>query len=197
MISIPKLRQTYTALMTGVIAMMAVSAHALTLDFSKATDLPRWAMVNDTVMGGRSRSTITPGADNHLFTGLVSLENNGGFASVRYRVAPALPEAPQISLRVKGDGQRYQLRFQMAGPFRPVSYAVTFQTIPDEWQTFTFLTEDFRPVWRGRAVQGAPALKTDQIELMSVYITDKQVGRFELTLDSVTFLADQQSLPKE
>lgn len=174
---------------TGLIAIFSGLASATTLSFSDRSDLPRWATVNDTVMGGRSASTIARADDSHLFTGSVSLENNGGFASVRYLIGRDLPDAERVSLRVRGDGQLYQLRFQMGGRFRPVSYSVSFQTIANEWQTFTFLTEDFQPVWRGRKVQGAPPLTTDQAEQLSVYITDKQTGPFALQLDSVTFLS--------
>ena len=43
-----------------------------------------WKIVNDTVMGGRSSSHWSSNpASASLFEGYLSLENNGGFASVR------------------------------------------------------------------------------------------------------------------
>ena len=50
-----------------------------------------WIVVNDAVMGGLSQSSFTkPVADFASFTGDVSLRNNGGFASVRTRLAERL-----------------------------------------------------------------------------------------------------------
>lgn len=54
------------------------------LDFDDAADVRLWTSVNDVVMGGVSRSEVTqaqPGIAR--FSGIVSLENSGGFASVR------------------------------------------------------------------------------------------------------------------
>ena len=55
------------------------------IDFSNAS-AAGWQIVNDSVMGGISRSTLQLHEDGYaLFSGTVSLENNGGFASVRTR----------------------------------------------------------------------------------------------------------------
>ena len=46
-----------------------------------------WSTVNDTVMGGRSSSIWKAGSfSSSVFKGYLSLENNGGFASVRHNV---------------------------------------------------------------------------------------------------------------
>jgi uncharacterized surface protein with fasciclin (FAS1) repeats len=57
-------------------------AEAVTLmDF--ADDSQRWRIVNDDVMGGISDSRFRIDGGKAVFTGRLSLENNGGFASVR------------------------------------------------------------------------------------------------------------------
>ncbi len=43
----------------------------------------QWRIVNDGVMGGLSSSKATIKDDKIIFSGNVSLENNGGFASLR------------------------------------------------------------------------------------------------------------------
>ena len=58
-------------------------------DFSTATNAPAWQVVNDDVMGGVSTSRFSVTNGVAVFRGEVSLENNGGFASVR-----SLPVAP-------------------------------------------------------------------------------------------------------
>ena len=53
-------------------------------DFNKKSDLQDWIIVNDVVMGGRSSSTFKLDEDGlGVFEGNISLENNGGFSSLR------------------------------------------------------------------------------------------------------------------
>ena len=67
-------------------------------------ELAPWGAVNDGVMGGLSRSRMVPPEnDTAVFEGDVSLENNGGFASVRSRPGP-LPTAGTSRLVVRANG---------------------------------------------------------------------------------------------
>ncbi|MFO8147138.1 MAG: CIA30 family protein, partial [Gillisia sp.] len=60
----------------------------LLFDFSSTDDWSGWEVENDVVMGGNSSSKLERSVDgNAIFKGRVSLENNGGFASVQYRFA--------------------------------------------------------------------------------------------------------------
>ena len=54
-------------------------------NFSNSSDVSGWMVVDDIVMGGRSSGFFRLDKDGYgMFTGEVSLENNGGFSSVRY-----------------------------------------------------------------------------------------------------------------
>jgi len=55
----------------------------LIIDFKDPAEDRQWEKVNDVVMGGLSRSRITIDGGTAVFQGEVSLENYGGFASVR------------------------------------------------------------------------------------------------------------------
>jgi monofunctional biosynthetic peptidoglycan transglycosylase len=168
----------------------AQSLHAKTLSFSDLTAFPQTAIVNDSVMGGVSDSSLMAEGDFNRFSGRVRLENNGGFASVRFLVAEQLPNSNNVSLRVKGDGKQYQLRFRMGGAWQGVAYSVNFQTMDETWQTFDFYVSDFLPVWRGRIVNNAPKLAIENVQQVSVFIADKQVGSFSVLLDSVSFFGN-------
>lgn len=52
------------------------------LDFGK-NELSTWRGLNDDVMGGRSRCNVNYSRSSLTWEGTVSLENNGGFSSVR------------------------------------------------------------------------------------------------------------------
>ena len=76
-----------------------------------ATDMKtekQWRIVNDGVMGGLSSSNVTINeADKIVFKGTVSLDNNGGFASLRSPVKNYnFEKFSGIELRMKGNGKR-------------------------------------------------------------------------------------------
>ncbi|MFN0082183.1 MAG: CIA30 family protein [Ferruginibacter sp.] len=75
-------------------------------DFTKETDLAKWYVVNDTVMGGESSAKMRVDAASHgLFGGHVSLDNNGGFSSVRYDAGKTkLAGYSKFVIVLKGDG---------------------------------------------------------------------------------------------
>ena len=68
-----------------------------------------WQTVNDGVMGGRSVGRFKINEDKKMeFFGTLSLENNGGFASVRARGGNlGLKTGDVIIARVRGDGRQY------------------------------------------------------------------------------------------
>merc|ERR1719183_146883 len=64
-------------------------------------------VVNDTVMGGVSRSAWSRGT----FYGSVTRERNGGFCSIRFPIRPgALQGAKALELRWEGDGRTYKIQ---------------------------------------------------------------------------------------
>lgn len=144
----------------------------------------QWVLVNDTVMGGVSQSGLVGTPDGTaLFSGVLSLENNGGFASVRSmpKVTP-LGEYSGIELLVRGDGSRYQLRLRTDGNLDGVAYRASFDTVAEEWLLVRLPFSDFVPTFRGRVPVNHPQLDADQIKSFGLMITDKQAGRFSLEM---------------
>lgn len=167
-------------------SLQSTHAPAASFSFSDTAAFPQAGIINDNVMGGVSVSSIQKEGDFNRFSGRVSLDYNGGFASVRFLIAEPLPNLNKISLRVKGDGLAYQLRFSMGGAWQTIGYSVNFQTMKDTWQTFEFQISDFKPVWRGRTVSNAPLLELDRARQVALFIADKQEGEFSILLDSIT-----------
>jgi monofunctional biosynthetic peptidoglycan transglycosylase len=159
----------------------------LVMDFTDEQEHRRWASVDDVVMGGRSDSRLVREDGRCVFRGVLSLENNGGFASVR--CAPSrldLEGATGLSLRYRGDGKTYKLRLRMDGKLDGISYEARFQTVAGEWMETAFDLSEFRPVWRGNAVPNAPALDPARVRSVTLMISDKQAGPFALELDRLT-----------
>jgi len=153
-------------------------------DFSENTDLSQWEIVNDVVMGGQSKSALTIDVDgNGLFSGTVSLENNGGFCSVRCSLDTInVEEFEKIAFRVKGDGKRYQVRVK-ARSSDFYSYIAYFNTT-GEWQTVEVALNEMYPSVRGRRLNG-PNFKKESIEEMSFLIGNSRNESFQLLIDKI------------
>lgn len=152
-------------------------------DFSRSDAIERWSTVNDGVMGGVSSSRITWTDDGTMrFSGTVSLENNGGFASIRS--GPALADLSPYAglvLRARGDGRRYSLNVYMTEAPR-ISYRAAFETVPERWYTYRIRFADLTPTFRGRRVDDAPPFDPTCVQAFGILIADQQAGPFRLEL---------------
>ncbi len=144
-----------------------------------------WQIINDGVMGGMSEGLFKINTDQTAdFWGSVSLENNGGFASVRALLkAPVAGNFQKIVLRVKGDGKTYSFRIRTDANFDGVAYADNFKTKNDEWTEHEFSAADFVPTFRGRILQNVTPLIETQIRQIGFLISEKQSGDFILKID--------------
>lgn len=143
-----------------------------------------WFVVNDGVMGGVSRSTIRVGEEpgTAVFEGRLSLENNGGFASVRTPIPiGSLARARSIRMRVRGDGQRYQLRLRRGRAWDGVSFTSAFEPLAGEWEEIELPLDTFTPTFRGYRPRVAP-LDPAEVGQLGIMLTDKQVGEFALEI---------------
>ncbi|NOK64053.1 MAG: hypothetical protein GFH27_549409n27 [Chloroflexi bacterium AL-W] len=158
---------------------------ALTLfDFTQTDAAQRWAVVNDGVMGGVSGSQFQVEATIGVFAGFVSLENNGGFASVR--TPPELRDLSAytgVVVRVKGDGKRYQFRLRSNSSFNQVAYTTGFDTQDDVWQTVRLPFAEFIPTSFGVVLTDVSSIDPSEIASFGVLISDKQEGEFRLEMD--------------
>jgi monofunctional biosynthetic peptidoglycan transglycosylase len=140
-----------------------------------------WTVVNDGVMGGRSTSTVQEDPTGTIvFAGDVSLENNGGFASVRLPIAESdLSAFGGLRLRLRGDGNRYQIRLRTDDRFDGIAYSARFRTTGD-WETVEIPYAAFEPTFRGVRPRGAPPLDPSRIRQLGFLIADEQAGPFRL-----------------
>ncbi len=158
------------------------SGETILFDFGAKENMNDWLLVNDGVMGGLSQSSFVLTQNNSaLFSGNVTLENNGGFASVRTRPMQFDLDGLQgIQIRVKGDGKKYQFRVQTNNRFDGVSYQYKFETQQDQWQTITIPFEECVPVFRGRQLRNVDPISPNDIQQVGFLISDGQTGAFEL-----------------
>jgi uncharacterized protein YbjT (DUF2867 family) len=157
-----------------------------------------WGSVDDVVMGGVSESGMRWGGNSAIFSGRVSTDNSGGFASVRTRnFEPTmdLSDYTGIELRVKGDGQRYKLFIRTEAAWDGVGYAYSFDTSPNQWMTIRVPFDRLVPVFRAKVVNPSPPFDRHQIRsfqlMLSKFEYDRELnpkftpGSFTLEIESI------------
>lgn len=165
-------------------AMIMGGAMAATV--SLGMDSEPWWSINDGVMGGLSSGRISRSGEGLVFAGELSLENNGGFASVRRPVDADLSAASGVRLRVRGDGRRYQFRLRLDGDFDGIAWRAEFGA-SGEWQTLELPFGDFEPVFRGRRVLNAGPVVPARIRQVGLMVADRQAGAFRLEIAAIEF----------
>lgn len=153
-------------------------------DFNKNSNIENWTIVDDVVMGGKSSSTFRLSAQGHgVFHGVISLENNGGFSSVRYRFEKIrMGEFTKIILRIRGDGKKYQFRIK-SNSDDYYSYIAPFSTTGD-WQEIEIPLKEMYPSFRGRKLD-QPNFSNDYIEEITFLIGNNRQEEFKLLIDKI------------
>jgi hypothetical protein len=160
------------------------TTNQIIFDFTKDSDISSWRVVDDAVMGGKSHGDfILNEQGNGVFSGEVSLENNGGFSSLRYRFKELkVSSYTTIVLKVKGDGNPYQ--FRLKDSYRNFySYIKTFKT-SKEWELIEINLSEMYPAFRGRKL-AMDNFSSEIIEEIAILIGNKKEQRFMLQIDEI------------
>jgi len=162
-------------------------------DFTTQSVAANWSVQNDTVMGGVSESSSTWVDKQLVFSGNLSLENNGGFVSCFGPVDEKLPNlmngSTAIRIRATGDGKTYL--FQLRGN-DGTNYVQRFTSTKEKDQVYVLPLSDFTAVdWRLEEIADAPAIETSNIYQMGIYLVDKQTGPFRIAITSIDITPEQ------
>lgn len=159
----------------------------LLIDFADPSAVALWSPINDGVMGGVSSSQLRHDPAGHaIFTGHVSFENNGGFASVRSQPGGhGRKDGAAYLLDVCGDSKRYKLNLRTDNSFDGINYQARFDPPAGIWTICRLAIADFSPTWRGKSVPDAPPLDTSRVRQIGLMIADRQEGIFELAIRSI------------
>jgi monofunctional biosynthetic peptidoglycan transglycosylase len=161
--------------------------------FNFGENEPNWYTVDDRVMGGVSRSTVAIRDSAVLnFTGTMSLDNNGGFSSIRSDWNPTnLSDYDGVLLRVLGDGKNYRFRIRTAETGRQISYNAIFETTSETWTLVYVPFKEMIPTYFGSVVKVDPLDRT-RIGSFGFMLTDKQPGEFDLHVDWIRAVTEDE-----
>ena len=163
---------------------LAMVNHFVIFDFNTNTKTNDWKIVDDGVMGGISKSVITLDKDgNGIFEGHVSLENNGGFSSVRHQFKTVdVSNSKRFIIRVQGDGKSYQFRVKSQLK-EYYSYKFDFSTNKD-WEIIEIPFDELIPTFRGRTLD-IPSFPNKVLEEVGFLVSNKKEEDFKLKIDFV------------
>jgi len=149
----------------------------------KNTSNNKWYVVNDNVMGGLSKGNISYINNTLIFKGRISLENNGGFSSIKkYPKNILVNKNNKIVLTVKGDGKTYYLRVK-SKINDYYTYTIPFKTT-NNWQIITLKLADFYPTFRGRKLNMDNFNKTT-VQEIGFLIGNKKNEEFKIEISEI------------
>lgn len=145
-----------------------------------------WRSVNDNVMGGISRGSFTRTKQGTLrFKGVLSLQNGGGFASIR--TVPRemnLGGATGIVVKARGDGRTYRVQLRTDNRIA-TSYRANLPTVKGKFNEFLIPFSDFKLQSFGTLNPNGTPVDPAAINSIGFSIADKKAGPFEFELKSV------------
>jgi NADH dehydrogenase [ubiquinone] 1 alpha subcomplex assembly factor 1 len=164
---------------------MAEETPRILFDFSSADAAKNWQSVNDNVMGGVSEGRFQISDQKTMtFFGKLSLENNGGFASVRTKSKKlGLNQGDVLVAKVRGDGREYQMNLYVPTFRIAYSYRSVFQTKKDEWIEVELPLDKFVATSFGQVVKNARQVEPGSVNSLGFLLSDKKAGPFRLEVE--------------
>ena len=161
------------------------------IDFGNTKDGGNWRIVNDGVMGGLSQSNATLTGNSVKFYGKVSLENNGGFASIRTLIPEqSLANCKTVTIRYKSKSltRTFGLSLKSTQRYYIPYYKHTFNPKTKNWQELKVNLTDFKHYRISQVIgDSMPSKALEDVYNIAIIISDKISGPFDIEIDYIKF----------
>ncbi len=190
--------KTSSLLAVVIVNLLALQAYAADeksiAAFKDPGSADSWTSVNDGVMGGVSKGGFKRTDEGTLlFSGNLSLENNGGFASIRTKPNPMdLSGMNAVVVKAKGDGRTYWVEMRVSRQMGASSYRADLPTTAGKWTEVTVPIKDFKLQAFGQTLPSKP-INLAKVESIGFTLADKNAGPFELEVEYVKTVADKDT----
>ena len=159
------------------------------IDFGQKTGGQDWQIINDGVMGGLSKGQVEISEETLIFKGTVSLENNGGFTSLRgpYQNYD-LSNFETLTIKYKSTGQDIAFRMKLHERWYMPYFKANLRSTDNEWQTVSIPLKDFEQYRVGDAT-GQKMSPKDLANVIGLgFITNsKKASAFQFEVDFIRF----------
>jgi len=152
--------------------------------FSSASNISNWHVVDDVVMGGVSSGNFNLNNEDYgNFSGTISLENNGGFSSLQYKFKSIQVKFfTKVVIEIKGDAKDYQFRIKSKQDHY-YSYVYKFST-NNSWQTIEIPFSIMYPAFRGKKL-AMENFNANEISQIAFLIANKKKEHFQLLIKGI------------
>ena len=161
----------------------------LMVDFGEKQEGSQWKVINDGVMGGLSKGKLLIKQETMLFQGNVSLDNYGGFTSMKSPFEKMdLSDFEKVKIRMTASGQTFSMTFETDETWFAPYFKAPLATISNEWQVIEVSLDQFKQYQLGQS-DGRAINKGDLANVfrLGIITSQKKAGTFELEVDYIRF----------
>lgn len=160
------------------------------IDFGKKKDGTNWQVVNDGVMGGLSRGEAKLTDNSILFKGEVSLDNNGGFSSLRSNFSrKELSGYEQVTIRYRSEGISLAMTLSVSRRWYIPNYKTSLSSTQGAWKTITLNLKDFQKHYIGKPMnETLDSTILSEVIRLGFITNEKKYGDFEFEIDYIQFM---------
>ncbi|MEM6343814.1 MAG: CIA30 family protein [Bacteroidota bacterium] len=168
---------------------MTDTTNSLKIDFGTDKSGQTWRVINDGVMGGLSQAQARLTDNSVLYRGEISLDNNGGFSSLRSPYERFnFSDFETVTIRFKSKGPTFGFTLETSSYFYQPYYKTVLKSEGDDWQTITVKLTDFKQYQLGRpSGERLAASYLSKIIRIGFINHDKVAKPFELEIDYILF----------
>tara|TARA_B110000003_G_scaffold274490_1_gene314589 strand:+ start:11120 stop:11665 length:546 start_codon:yes stop_codon:yes gene_type:complete len=159
------------------------------IDFGEEKKGHYWKVINDGVMGGISKGSKELTKNSMLYKGKVSLDNNGGFSSLRRSFSDKdISMFNEIEIRYRSVGISLAFTIAVSQRWYIPNYKISLDGTSSEWTTTTIKLSDLRKHYIGKPMNEMLKKETLKEIVRIGFITDeKKYGNFEFEIDFIKF----------
>lgn len=167
----------------------SIQGQELLIDFGRSTGGQYWSVTNDGVMGGLSQGQAYLSDSSVVFRGEVSLENNGGFSSLRSPYQQLdLSSYKEVEIRTRSIGLPFSITFSKSRRFWIPNYKYFLEANNEEWVISTFKLSELEEFRMGNPMNNTISSRDiENLIGISFFNEGKKEGKFSLEVDYILF----------
>jgi NADH dehydrogenase [ubiquinone] 1 alpha subcomplex assembly factor 1 len=150
-----------------------------------------WVLLSDNVMGGVTTSKLAYTENTLVLTGSISLENYGGFSSVKSKFGRFnLSDYTGVKIRYKASNQKFAFTLEDSQNWTQPNYKGDFSDgEANSWVETTIFFNDFKQFQIGRPTGDMLLPSTlERIVRLGIITTEKKEGPFSIEIDYIEFI---------
>lgn len=162
------------------------------IDFGNSAEKNQeWVLLSDNIMGGLTKSKIEYTNNSVLLSGNISLDNYGGFSSIKTKYESVdLSEYNGIKIKFKSTNQKFAFTLEDNQNWTQPNFKREFSPKKDDtWEELIIYFKDFQEIKIGELTGNMMKSKSlKNIVRMGIMTYEKKEGPFSLEVDYIEFI---------